>query len=335
MHHVKSALFLIFAFVVLCYGCLWLFSLKTYPIEFGISFSKQHAEYLGLDWKQTYLAILDELKPKYIRISANWSDVEKQPGQFDFSDADWQMLEAGKRKVGVMLVAGQKAPRWPECHVPEWANKLTKDKYQVVVKSYMKEVVERYKNHPALDMWQVENEPFIDFKFGNCVRFDEGLVREEIDLVRSLDIKHKIMVTDSGEMGWWRKAGQAGDILGTTVYRVVMTPQGWYWRYGWLPASVYRIKAALIGRNASNFFISELQAEPWFTKADPKDVSIKEQEKSMSPSRLENNINYAKRIGASRAYLWGAEWWYWMKEKNNDSRYWEIVGEAVSCKSCK
>jgi len=300
-------------------------SFKVYPIILGISFSKQHAQYLGLDWKHVYLAILEELKPKYIRISANWSDVEKQPGQFDFSDIDWQMLEAGRGKVDVMLVVGQKAPRWPECYVPEWANKLTKEQYQKAVKDYVEEVVDRYKNHPALEMWQVENEPFIDFKFGSCAMFQENLVEEEVGLVRSLDDKHRIIITDSGEMGWWRKAGRTGDVFGTTVYRVVRTPQGWYWRYGWLPAGVYKIKAALANISVNNFFISELQAEPWFTNADPKNVSVKEQEKSMNPVRLQKNINYASRIGASRAYLWGVEWWYWMKEENNDSRYWDII----------
>ena len=61
----------------------------------------------------------------------------------------------------VALVVGQKTPRWPECHIPKWANQLTDNKYQIAVKEYVKYVVEKYKNHPALDIWQVENEPLL------------------------------------------------------------------------------------------------------------------------------------------------------------------------------
>ena len=65
---------------------------------------------------------------------------------------------------------------------------------------YVNTVVERYKNHEALEIWQVENEPFIRFRFGECNNFDKEATLEEIDLVRSIDDKHKILITDSGEL---------------------------------------------------------------------------------------------------------------------------------------
>jgi hypothetical protein len=181
----------------------------------------------------------------------------------------------------------------------------------------------------------VENEPFIDFEFGKCKNFDENLVSQEVALVRSLDSKHKIMLTDSGEMGFWFGASGLSDILGTTVYRIVKTPGGHVWGYGWLPAGSYKLKARLLGKDYDNFFVSELQAEPWLNGAHPNDLQILEQEKTMSVVRLQNALNYTSHIGASRAYLWGVEWWYWMREKQGDARYWKIVGEAASCKSCK
>ena len=52
------------------YAALWLLSIKKYPVEYGISFNINHANSLELDWRETYLAMLDDLKPKYIRISA-------------------------------------------------------------------------------------------------------------------------------------------------------------------------------------------------------------------------------------------------------------------------
>lgn len=312
------------------YGIFWLVSGKTYDVEYGVSFNKQHAESLDLDWQRVYLAMLNELKPKYIRISATWKETEGAKGRYDFDGIDWQMIQAAKKGVGVTLVVGQKAPRWPECHVPDWANDLQDKEYRRAVKDYMKKVVERYRNHPALELWQVENEPFIKFRFGECDRFAEDLVVEEIELVRSLDQNHKIMVTDSGELSTWIKASKAGDIFGTTVYRIVRTPSGRYWKYDWLPPGFYNLKARLFGRKYKGFFVSELQAEPWFTDSHPNNTPVEEQEKSMNPDRLKKHVEYVQHMGVSRTYLWGIEWWYWMREVKNDDRYWEMIKGVLS-----
>ena len=316
--------------IIVVYTALWLFSIKKYPVDYGISFNINHAKSLDLDWKETYLAMLDDLKPKYIRISATWSDAESERDVFDSANVDWMMLEAGKRKVGVTLAIGQKAPRWPECHVPSWTSGLDQEEYRQELKNYIKYIVERYRNHPALDIWQVENEPYIKFRFGECARFDEEVVKDEIELVHSLDSQHKVLITDSGELSTWRKAIKAGDIFGTTVYRIVMTPNGFYWNYDWLPAGFYKLKYKLWFPGDKPFIASELQAEPWFTDAGVEGTSVEEQEKTMNLERLQKHFDYVEKMGVSRAYLWGVEWWYFMKEVNDDERYWEIVREKLS-----
>lgn len=316
--------------IIIGYGCLWYASQKIYPVDYGISFNRQHAQSLGLDWKKVYLAMLNDLQPKYIRIAASWSEVEVEPNKYDFTDVDWQMKEASDRKIKVIIVLGQKAPRWPECHVPAWVNQLSSDEYRKKLFNYLKNVVEHYKDNRALDIWQVENEPFINFQFGECQRFDKAVVSEEIGYVHLLDLNHKIIVTDSGELSTWKEASQAGDLFGTTIYRIVRTPKGMYWGYDWLPAAFYRYKAGFWGVKMENFYVSELQAEPWFSDSDPNHTPITEQEKSMNVERLKKHFAYVEKIGVSRTYLWGVEWWYWMKDKQNDDRYWQIVKEKLS-----
>lgn len=68
--------------------------------------------------------------------------------------------------------------------------------------------------------------------------------------------------------------------------------------------------------------IVELQAEPWGPKAIA-DTSLNEQYKSMSLEQFRKNVDYVKRIRFSEAYLWGAEWWYWLKTEKGDDRIWE------------
>lgn len=325
----KSTLILIIISIAGITFYLWNLNRQTFPVEYGISFSQNHASSLGLDWKETYTTMLKELKPKYIRIAAMWSEVEKKKDIYDFGDVDWMMNEAGKYHARVTLVVGQKAPRWPECHVPEWLVDYSDAENEKYLMDYIEATVNRYKSHPALEFWQVENEPFIRFEFGDCHRYREDLVEEEIALVKSLDKPHKIIITDSGEISSWHKAIKAGDYFGTTLYRIVRSSKGKIWNYDWLPPVFYRLKAALWGRDLNTFFVSELQAEPWFTGAGANETPIEIQEETMNPERLEKHLDYVTHIGVSRAYLWGVEWWYWMKKTHEDSRYWDLVGKII------
>lgn len=330
MKFLKFFITLFLSIAILAYIFLWINNYKKYPVDFGVSFSKEHATYLGLDWRQVYNSILKDLKPKYIRLSAPWGDVEKDKDNFDFTDIDYMMEEANKAGIKVTLVVGQKAPRWPECYVPNWAAKLSNAEYKTELNNYLIKIVGRYQNNSALEFWQVENEPFIDFKFGECANFRPDLVAEEIKLVEYLDPPHWTIVTDSGELGGWRKAARLGDLFGTTLYRIVRSPNGMVWSYDFLPASFYRFKALLLGIHLESMFVSELQAEPWFTGPGPNETPIKEQMKTMSLKRLNKNIHFVEKIGVRRAYLWGAEWWYWMKEKNNDSSFWDQVKKIMN-----
>jgi len=323
-----SYLLVFFAILAIVYVAMLFASRKVYPIEYGISFNQDHAESLGLNWKQVYEDMLRELEPKYIRIAAMWSDVEEVKGEYDFSSVDWMMDKAAEYNTKVLLVVGQKAPRWPECHVPEWLDYGVQESEEHLL-GYVTKVVERYMYHPALELWQVENEPFIKFRFGECERFNEGVVAGEIALVKNLDPEHKILITDSGELSTWRQASKAGDLFGTTMYRIVQTPKGRTIVYDWLPAAFYRWKTKMWGRDLNDSFIAELQAEPWFTDSNPTNTPVEKQEKTMNPERMQKHIDYASRTGFSRGYLWGVEWWYYMKSEHGDARYWDIAKETL------
>jgi len=315
---------LIFVLLLVAYIILWASSRKTYEVDFGVSFNQVHAESLGLDWRVVYQEMLTDLKPKYVRVAAMWSDVEAVKGEYDFSNVDFMMNMAAANNAKVVLVVGQKAPRWPECHVPGWLDYGQIEARQHLL-TYVEKTIMRYRSHAALELWQVENEPFIQFKFGECENYDTLAVHEEIKLVRDLDPDHSIIVTDSGELSTWRKASRAGDFFGTTLYRIVQDGKGRTFSYDWLPPAFYRWKAQRWGSNLDRFYVSELQAEPWFTGSDPTNTPIEQQEKTMNPERLQKHFDYVERTGTSRAYLWGVEWWYYMMEQQGDDRYWEAV----------
>ena len=94
-------------------------------LKYGVSFSRFHADELGLDWKETYLAILDELGVKNLRFSAHWPITEPERDKYNFAELDFQFKEAEKRNASVILAVGHRLPGWPECHTPKWVEKIS------------------------------------------------------------------------------------------------------------------------------------------------------------------------------------------------------------------
>ncbi len=278
------------------------------PIKLGATFSKPYAESLGLDWKQAYTAVLDDLKAHYVRIPAYWPDIEPEPGVYNFKNVDWQVTEAGKRGAQVVLAVGRKLPRWPECWVPEWAKGMDTNLLKSRILSMVEAVVRHYADSPYIIIWQVENEPF--FEFGDCPPPDRDLLKEEIGIVRALD-RRPVMVTESGELSTWINAASLADILGLSTYRIVWSKYVGYFYWPITPLT-YAQRAATVRSFVDDIIISELQAEPW-VQQPLTSLSYADQMVLMNPQRLRDNVEFARKIGFSSAYFWGVEWWYWLK----------------------
>ncbi|OGZ34134.1 MAG: hypothetical protein A2Y98_02255 [Candidatus Portnoybacteria bacterium RBG_19FT_COMBO_36_7] len=300
-------------------------------IEWGVTFSQLFAQKLKLDWKKAYIEILDDLKIRNLRLIAYWPQIQPSKGVFDFSDLDWQIEQASVRGAKIILAVGRKLPRWPECHTPEWAKKLKLDlnaslylsyNEREYLMDYIRVTVERYKNNPNIIAWEVENEPFLDF--GECPEADAVFLDKEIALVKSLDSR-PIMVTDSGELSIWVRAAKRADIFGTTMYRYVWSK--WIGAYKYpIPPSFFRAKERIVRLFVGQekpFVVIELQGEPW-QHLQIYEISTEEQMKNMPFDNFKETIEYAKKTGFSDYYLWGAEWW-WSLKQNGHPEYWEYV----------
>jgi len=295
-------------------------------IKWGVNFSQKHSELLGLDWKETYLALLDDLKVKRIKLITHWDKLEPEKDKFYWDDLDWQIKEAEKRNVKLLLVIGMKTPRWPECHIPEWAEDFSKKEQQKEILELLDRIVLRYGDFENIWAWQVENEPF--FPFGDCPWVDKEFLKKEIELVKALDKKKRpVLISDSGEGSFWVSAAKLGDIVGTTMYKKVWVRQLKIYFYYPLPEVFYWRKAQLIKKFFNKKVICvELQAEPWGPKL-LYDSPIAEQEKSMNLEQFRNILGFARRTGFDEFYLWGAEWWFWLKKKQNETGIWDYARE--------
>ncbi len=295
--------------------------------QLGVTFSYRYAQDIGLDWKEAFIATLDDLGARKIRIPVYWDLVENEKGKYDFTAVDWQLNEAAKRNAEIILVIGQKVPRWPECAIPEWAGKNDQLRKKELLR-FIDVAVERYKNRPEIKFWQVENEPFL--KFGICPKLDTDLLDMEIALVRSKDPTRKIIVTDSGELSLWVSAAKRADVFGTTMYRYVWNKNIGYYDYPIGPRFFhFKYWLARIFTGQKNDIVIELQGEPWimgWTTSAP----LEQQFASMNKTRLVDNINFAKKVGFPEIYVWGVEWWYWVKVNQNNPEIWEAAKEEFA-----
>ena len=317
----KKLIFLLITFLLA--ALLFLFVEKppaAEHIQWGVNFSAKHATNLGLDWKEAYEVIFKDLGAKHVKVAVHWDSIEPEQNVFFFEDVDWQMQKAERNNAKVVLAIGMKTPRWPECHIPVWAKDLSKERQQEAILRMLQEVVARYKDSSALFSWQVENEPF--FPFGECPWQDSSFLKKELILVQSIDSSHPSFTSDSGELSLWIRAAILGDKVSVTMYRKAWFEQlGRYVTYPF-PTGFYWHKAQLIQfLFAKDVVVGELQAEPWGPRL-LQDVSLQEQQKTMNLQQFQKNIAFVKSTGLSEFYLWGAEWWYWMKEKHEDAGIW-------------
>lgn len=301
-----------------------------HDINYGVTFSNRYAQEIGLNWKEAYLKTLDDLGAKNIRLVAYWDEIEEEKDVYNFENIKWQLDEAEKRNLNVILSIGRKVPRYPECFEPIWWKNLNSDYLrEQALYEYIKQIIKEFKTYQSIKIWQVENEPF--WPFGTCESPDieKYVVEKEIAIVRELDDR-PILVQDSGEGGVWKPTYDMGDYLGISMYRKI-----WYdfWHiffgrfiYFQYPLShwTYKIKANLVGVPVDKIYITELQGEPWGPGRNDQ-LSEEEKNKTMSRNDFLSTITYAQKSGFKNLYLWGVEWWYWEKTQNNNPFYWETA----------
>jgi hypothetical protein len=182
----------------------------------------------------------------------------------------------------------------------------------------MTAVVNRYKSSPAVKIWQVENEPFLEvFAFEHCGVLDKTVLDAEIDLVHSLDDTRPILITDSGNLGTWYGAYSRGDMFGTSVYVHFWNPEIGQFKT-FLPPFAYRVKDNLLAYiyGEKPTVLIELSAEPWLIEPIAN-VPVDVQFSRMNLELFEDIINYARDTRYDQQYLWGAEWWYWLMKKGH------------------
>ena len=304
------------------------------PLVYGATFIPEYAESFGLDPKEVLSQTLNDLGIKRVRLVSYWDAYEKTQGTYNFDGLDWQFKMANEAGADVSLAIGLRQPRWPECHMPDWAASMPMEQWSKELNKFITTVVNRYKDNPNLVSYQLENEFFLTV-FGTCTDHAKQRLIDEFNLVKSLDSSHQLIVTRSNNaVPSWPVGEPRSDINGASIYKRVWdaTLTKRYFEYP-VPAWFYAFLAGgselTTDRNA---FIHELQTESWMPnngKFAMNDInSIPEQNKSLDAKRLADRFEYAEATGAKTIDLWGVEWWYWRKSIGDPS-LWDTAKQKV------
>lgn len=334
----------------------------------GFNFGCDQAEYLLLEdptagpdgyvddarsgraeWCAATLSRLIELTgARHVRLSVQWDEVEPRPGEFDFRALDAQLAAAGQAGATVSLSVGMKAQRHPEFYIPAWAMEgLTLPRGAVLSDDrvlrqralrMVAEVVRHVGDSPVVDSWGAENEGYIASHRSNewvlrreYVAEVAATIREHDPLKRPVSINHaQHFVMDRR----WRHALEDGDVLGQSLYPFRnVDVLAWSFVVNIMEIGPLMPNYAHQAREArgagKEFWVTELQAEPW-TDEDARLISPRNPSANLTPGRLLRNVEYARRTGASRVYLWGAEWWLYQGEEFDDWRWLEAAKGAIA-----
>ena len=338
----QKIMLIFLSILIFLVGCMYgiaqwyIASNKSQEFKFGATFIPSYARYFGLEPKDTLQAMIDELGIRHYRFVSYWDEIEKTPGVYDFEELDWQFEKARASNSTVTLAIGLRQPRWPECHMPTWASSQPKDVWYPQLKTFMTKVIERYKDVPFLESYQLENEFFLDV-FGICPDFSRDRLIDEYNLVKSLDPNRTLIISRSNNALGLPVGKPRPDKFGISVYKRVWdrTVTKRYFEYPF-PAWFYGFLAGA-GKivTGKDMIIHELQAEPWGPDLGIPEMSIEEQNKSLNARRLTDRIEYGKATGMREVDLWGVEMWYWRKVKLNDPSLWEAGKKAIDDQQCR
>jgi len=322
-------------FLIIVISAMWgigewyIISQNNIPMTYGVTFVPDYAQSLGVNPKQTMAALIG-IGVRQFRLTSYWSDIEPEPNKYNFSQLNWEFKMADAAHAKVILTVGLRQPRWPECHPPNWVNTANKmSTWEPQLLQFMSKVINRYKNNPALQAYQLENEYFLK-GFGDCNNYSRARLIAEYNLLTKLDPGKPIIVGRSNNALGIPINKPTPSLYSISVYRRVWdaTITHRYLEYPW-PAWYYGFLAGLQELYSHrNMIIAEMQAEAWAPDGKTlTQISLHQQDKSINATRLKRRFVFSRETGMKDVIMWGAEYWYYRKVVLHDPTMWNVAKE--------
>jgi hypothetical protein len=333
----------------------------------GFNFSCDQAEYLLLEepgagpdghapdgrpgraaWCAEVLReLIERTGIRLVRLSVQWDEVEPEEGRFDFSVIEAQLDAVRAAGATANVSIGMKAQRHPEFYIPAWALEGVELREWMDLSSVpvlreralrmVATVAAHLAGRPEIDSWTAENEGYIASHRAHHYHLGRAYVAEVAETIRRADPQGRPVAINHAQHyvydRRWRDALADADVLAQSMYprrngSVLGRPVVDIMQLGWLMPN-YAYQAREARKAGKQFWVTELQAEPW-TDGDARLISPERPSRNLSPETMLKNVAYARRTGAERIYLWGAEWWLYQEHRFGDGRWLEAARAAAA-----
>lgn len=313
----------------------------------GSTFSIQYTKWLSGEWggpgvspkwEDSLRQILD-LRVDVIRLTAQWKDVEAEPGRSELARG---LTLCGERKVPVILCVGIKVPRWPEVHIPDRLKQQALKPEAGIdpgelntsatgigkpFRSFLEALLKQYGNDPRAESIQIENEPLE--AFGDPARsVPFSFLKEEVTLARQLTKKPLTVTMGAGLTGKLlldpkRPQKTLKQLLTLPVQRVGLNLYGEVVESGF--GIVYEAgdkEWQTVGQFVSQIrkakmipFAAEVQAEPW---GDPAKFNYRDSAGNpFTPADYRKVLKRTEQLGLEEILLWGLEFQVACEQQGN------------------
>lgn len=315
--------------------------------QYGVSYSFEQAEWYGLDPMESYVEMLDEIKPNWVRLPFFWDQMVDENGELKIESLKFAAEEAGKRDIKVVIALGAKTPYYPETHLPEeikrqvaFGQKITPE-HPIAddLLAIDEKLVRELSSYTNISHWQVENEPFLGDERG--VSVSPKLVSREIEIVKGADpLRRPVIVNHPA--GWyfdnkWREllaALSLGDVYSTNAYfktqgtnLIAVKIAGLEVKIPWPNFLVWPVQSwPLVSppyqklkeeaqKQGVGFWVMEMQAEPYIrTLADAQKNSFE-----YSASDLKAASDFLMSYKIDSVGFWGVHFWQFRNKLGDNS----------------
>lgn len=287
-------------------------------MQFGISLSHRQLKKLNIDL--TY-ALKESVKYQFsfIRLSLYWDEIEKDQNHFDFKLIKKILNFYQKNQQKIILTIGLKAQRWPEFYWPEFIKQrdLDNQKTRELLFNFLEKSIKELKNYSCIKYWQLENEPLDPSGvYHNALPLN--LLQEEANVIKKNDHRSIILSVWGNELikrNLLKDLVNISNHVGLDLYHKQFVTEV-------LAKSIYlgprqsikQLKKYLAKFPRTNFWITEMQAEPWEKN---EENYLSDRAKSMNPQILLTNLKEIASLDIEQIIFWGFEYWLWQKKRGN------------------
>ncbi len=166
-----------------------------------------------------------------------------------------------------------------------------------------KEVLEKFKNHPNVFGWMVQDEPFIHGEYNEVVR----LLCESYSLIRSIDPYHPIYTLDNAH-GTFYETSKYVDILATDPY-----PTSKYDPATWVSLQTQRMRDAVRGKKPIYSLVQAFELGYWPT-ADQLRSSLYQSLFEGADAIGYYAVSDARTVDGEKVELYNSDLWPALKE---------------------